>query len=115
METRNRFRLFDSEDSIPPAYGAWRAGTTNRAVVLARQAGNRFLASLKDLQIRAQCTVYMHTLAHDILLQQVRRKCRLLFQPHTSEFSLHNTGTVLAVLSQVKSRVYNYPGSSPPG
>ena len=24
----------DSEDSIPPAYVAWRAGTTNRVVVL---------------------------------------------------------------------------------
>jgi hypothetical protein len=29
----------DSEDSIPPAYVAWRAGTTNRVVVPARQAG----------------------------------------------------------------------------
>ncbi len=30
----------DSEESIPPAYAAWRAGTTNRIVVPARQAGN---------------------------------------------------------------------------
>ncbi len=44
----------DSEDSIPPAYVAWRAGTTNRVVVPARQAGNRFLGSLTGLQIRAQ-------------------------------------------------------------
>jgi hypothetical protein len=44
----------DSEDSIPPAYVAWRAGTTNRVVVPARQDGNRFLGSLKGLQIRAQ-------------------------------------------------------------
>ncbi len=43
----------DSEDSIPPAHVAWRAGTTNRVVVPARQAGNRFLVSLKGLQIRA--------------------------------------------------------------
>ncbi len=35
----------DSEESIPPAYVAWRAGTTNRVVVRARQAGNRFLGS----------------------------------------------------------------------
>ncbi len=42
----------DSEDSIPPAYVAWRAGTTYRVVVPARQAGNRFLGSLKGLQIR---------------------------------------------------------------
>jgi hypothetical protein len=43
----------DSDDSIPPAYVAWRVGTTNRVVVPARQAGNRFLGSLKGLQIRA--------------------------------------------------------------
>ncbi len=42
----------DSEDSFPPAYVAWRVGTTNRVVVPARQAGNRFLGSLKGLQIR---------------------------------------------------------------
>jgi hypothetical protein len=44
----------DSEDSIPPAYVAWGAGTTNRVVVPARQAVNRFLGSFKGLQIRAQ-------------------------------------------------------------
>ncbi len=51
-----RFRRpgIDSEDSIPPAYVVWRAGTTNRVVVSARQAGNRFLGCLKGLQIRAQ-------------------------------------------------------------
>ncbi len=43
----------DSEDSIPPAYVAWRAGTTKMGVVPARQAGNRFMGSLKGLQIRA--------------------------------------------------------------
>ncbi len=42
----------DFKESIPPAYVAWRAGTSNR-VVPARQAGNRFLGSLKGLQIRA--------------------------------------------------------------
>jgi hypothetical protein len=42
----------DSEGSIPPAYVAWQAGTTNRVVVPARQAGNRYLGSLKGLQIR---------------------------------------------------------------
>jgi hypothetical protein len=46
----------DSEESISPAYVAWRAGMTNRVVVLARQGGNRFLGSLKCLQIRAQAT-----------------------------------------------------------
>jgi len=43
----------DSEDSSPPAYVAWRSGTKNRVVVPARQTGNRFLGSLKGLQIRA--------------------------------------------------------------
>jgi hypothetical protein len=44
----------DSDGSIPAAYVAWRAGTKNRVVVQARHAGNRFLGSLKGLQIRAQ-------------------------------------------------------------
>jgi hypothetical protein len=51
-----RFRSpgIDSEESIPPAYVVRRAETTNRVVVPARQAENRFLGSLKCLQIRAQ-------------------------------------------------------------
>jgi hypothetical protein len=44
----------DSEESISPAYVAWQAGTTYRVVVPTRQAGNRFLGSLKGLQIRAK-------------------------------------------------------------
>jgi hypothetical protein len=43
----------DSDGPIPPAYAHWRAGTTIRVVVQARHAGNRFLGSLKGLQIRA--------------------------------------------------------------
>ncbi len=47
------------QELIPPAYVAWRAGKTNRLVVPARQAGHRFLGSLKGLQIRAQvCLLY---------------------------------------------------------
>jgi hypothetical protein len=46
----------DSEEMIPPAYVAWRASTTNTVVTQARRAGNRFLGSLKGLQIRAQAT-----------------------------------------------------------
>ncbi len=51
-----RFRRpgIDSEVSIPPAYAALRAGTTNSVVAPARQTGIRFLGSLKGLQIRAQ-------------------------------------------------------------
>jgi hypothetical protein len=37
----------DSKESIPPAYVAWRAGTSNEVVVPALQAGNRFLGSKK--------------------------------------------------------------------
>ncbi len=40
--------------SIPSAYVAWRTGTSNRVFVPARQAGNRFLGSLKGIQIRPQ-------------------------------------------------------------
>ncbi len=47
----------DSDESISPAYVALRAGTTNRAVVAAYHAGNRFLGSLKGLQIPAQLFV----------------------------------------------------------
>ena len=43
----------DPEESTPPSYVAWRAGTTNRVVIQARQAGNQFMGSLKGLQIRA--------------------------------------------------------------
>jgi hypothetical protein len=43
----------ESEESISLTYVAWRAGTKNSVVVPARQAGNRFLVSLKALQIRA--------------------------------------------------------------
>ncbi len=45
----------DFEESIPIAfYAAWRTGTTYRVDVPTRQAGNRFLGSLKGLQIQAQ-------------------------------------------------------------
>jgi hypothetical protein len=43
----------DSKESIPPAYVAWRVGTSNKVLVPVRQARNRFLGSLKGLQIRA--------------------------------------------------------------
>ncbi len=46
----------DSNESIPPAYVAWRGVTSNRVVVPVRLAGNRFLGSLKGLQIRVQAS-----------------------------------------------------------
>ncbi len=48
----------NSEESIPSAYVAWRAGTKHRVVVPARQAWNRFLGSINGLQIRAQLRSY---------------------------------------------------------
>jgi hypothetical protein len=51
-----RSLVTDLKESIPPAYVAWRAGTSNRVVVPARQAGNRSSGSLKGLQTRAQDT-----------------------------------------------------------
>ncbi len=50
---RLRSPEIDSEKSIPPAYVAWQAGTTNRIVVPALQTWNRFLGSLKGSQLRA--------------------------------------------------------------
>jgi hypothetical protein len=58
----------DSEEAIPrkrfrqSTYVARRAGTSNRVVVPARQAENRFLGSLKGLQIRAQRKLATQTL-----------------------------------------------------
>jgi hypothetical protein len=51
---RLRSPRINSKESIPPAYVALRSGTSNRVVVPARQGENRFLGSLKRLQIRAQ-------------------------------------------------------------
>jgi putative methionine-R-sulfoxide reductase with GAF domain len=39
-----------AEESIPQAYVACQASTTNRIVVPARQAGNQFLGFLNGLQ-----------------------------------------------------------------
>ncbi len=52
-----------SKETIPPAYVVWRAVTSNRVVVPARQAWNGFLGSIKGLQIWTQgyvhCTMYI--------------------------------------------------------
>jgi hypothetical protein len=53
ISKRLRSPGIESEEAIPPAYVAWRGGTSNRVVITARKAGNRFLGSLKGLQIRA--------------------------------------------------------------
>ncbi len=52
-----------------------RAGTSNRVVVPARQAGNRFLGSLKGLQIQAQfgaSTFRQHKKFFFFVLEEVR-------------------------------------------
>jgi hypothetical protein len=58
---RLRSSEIDSKKSIPPAFVAWLAGTSNGVVVPARQAGNRFLGSLKGLQIRALVSDFQFT------------------------------------------------------
>ncbi len=55
-----KFQRIDSKEPIPKNrfrqhmnyVACWRAGTSNRVVVPARQAGHRFLGSLKGLKIR---------------------------------------------------------------
>jgi hypothetical protein len=49
--------VYGAQESIPPAYVAWRAGTTNMVIAPARQAGNLFLGSLEGPQIRAQAAL----------------------------------------------------------
>ncbi len=46
--------VFGAQESIPLAYVAWLARTSNRVVLSARQAGNRFLGSLKSLNIHVR-------------------------------------------------------------
>ncbi len=65
---RNRDRIckllmspgIDSEASILPAYVGWRAGTTNKVAVLARQARNRFLGSLKIYKHELRIYMVLH-------------------------------------------------------
>jgi hypothetical protein len=61
----------DSEESSPPAYVSWRASTKNKVVVPAREAGNRFLSSIKGLQIRALATTssYITALYIDVVIR----------------------------------------------
>ncbi len=63
---RLRSRGIDSKKSILPAYVAWQAGTSNRVLVPARQAGNRFLGSLKGVQIWAQANNCSIRTANDV-------------------------------------------------
>ncbi len=67
---RLRSQGIDAKELIPPAYVACRAGTSNRVVVPARQAGNPFLGSLKGLQIRA-----LYYTRHSSAPGGERRKC----------------------------------------
>jgi hypothetical protein len=62
----------DSEKSIPLAYVARRAGTTNTVFIPAHQAGNRFRGSLKGLQIRALSYRTGHTTSQSAHYQVLR-------------------------------------------
>jgi hypothetical protein len=44
--------VLGAQELIPPAYVAWRSGTTNDVVEPARRAGNRFMGPSKVLRIR---------------------------------------------------------------
>ncbi len=63
----------DSEGAIPPAYVARLAGTANRVVLPACQAGNRFLGSWKCLQIRAQYDYEMFVMRYSTTVSE---KCQ---------------------------------------
>jgi hypothetical protein len=59
--------VYGAQESIPsnrfsPTYVPWRVATKNKVIVLARQARNQFLVSLKGLQIRAQ---YLYVVSGD--------------------------------------------------
>ncbi len=70
-------------DSKASLYSLGRAGTSNRVVVPVRQAGNRFLGSLKGLQIRAQIPYPVSGVEENGMYQnrtgtyfEVHQKCR---------------------------------------
>jgi hypothetical protein len=75
-----RVNVYGAQESIPPAYLAWRAGTTNGVVVPVRQAGNRLLGSLKCFQIRALTTPlnFLWTPLRQGSLHLEKVKCPLL-------------------------------------
>jgi hypothetical protein len=50
----------------------WRANTTNRVVVPAPQAGNRFLGSLKGLQIRALAELFLELILPQAILNSTQ-------------------------------------------
>ncbi len=91
MYKKNRARIckrlrgpgIDSKESIPPAYVARRADTSNRVVVPARQAVNRFLGFLKGLQIRAQGLHY--------IFSPKKKACKPVFSPQELSLGLDNT------------------------
>jgi hypothetical protein len=62
---------------MPLAYVAWRASTTYGVVVPVRQAGNRFLGSIKGLQIRAQASD-LQIIVHFVVFQLYRSHNRTL-------------------------------------
>jgi hypothetical protein len=75
-----------------PAYEAWRAGTSNSVVVPARQAGNRFLGSLKGYDsglgegVGGNIVSYFIGLAHPVQLIQRQRLPHTLSLLLTSQY-----------------------------
>jgi hypothetical protein len=74
----------DSKESIPQAYGVWRGpDKSNRVVVPERQAGNRFLGTLKGLQIRALLYKSWGGLSNVFLLKFLKSFCQMYNKIHS--------------------------------
>ncbi len=99
-ELRNRFHGMD-----PPAYAAWRACTSNRVVVPARQAGNRFLGSLKGLQVRPLLDIPLDGHAYSPLYSVKIKKLYL------SCFAWYfvNKSTVILSISYISYSIFRDP------
>jgi hypothetical protein len=78
----------DSKKSIPPTYAAWRAGTSNRIAVSARQAVNRFLGSVRGFRNSGlYCTVlYTSTDMHAMPKKMLGNRQNMHYRLFHTEF-----------------------------
>jgi hypothetical protein len=61
----------EPQESIPPPYVAWRPSTTNRVIISTRQAGNRFLGSLKGYKYGLMSYMTILVIFYDNLLPKL--------------------------------------------
>ncbi len=64
----------NSEESISPAYVAWRASTTSRVSYRPARLENRYLVSLKDLQIRALLSLWANRIKEHTIFWPIGAK-----------------------------------------